>query len=346
MTHPLEVVRASVGYGGDLVLRDVDVAVGASEILAVVGESGSGKSTLAKVLTGQLHPQHGQALVEGRSWSDVSRRDPARHRVQMIFQDSKDALNPWMTALETVSEAARVVDGGRRTAADKRARHLLDEVGLAGAVVDRRPSRLSGGQCQRVGIARALAHRPSVLVADEPTSALDVSVQAQVLGLLRRLRAEQDMAVVIITHDLNVVRSLADRIQVLYRGRTMEIGGAQDVLEAPAHPYSRLLVDSRPGVRGVLPLVEAQVGEHPCAFAARCPLRQPDCSKLDPSVTELLDRAPADDSSPRRVNCRHPLPGGLALLEPSSSARLHVSATADGPHRASGPGSALREGTP
>lgn len=318
MTSPLEVVRTSVGYGGDLVLRDIDLAVGASEIVAVVGESGSGKSTLAKVLTGQLQPNDGHALVEGRPWSEVSRRDPARHRVQMIFQDSKDALNPWMTALETVSEAVRVVDGGRRAQADARARRLLEDVGLAGAVVDRRPSRLSGGQCQRVGIARALAHRPSVLVADEPTSALDVSVQAQVLALLRRLRLEQEMAIVIITHDLNVVRSLADRILVLYRGRTMEVGSADDVLGEPAHPYSRLLVDSRPGVEGVLPVVLSEVGPHPCSFAARCPIRQHDCS-LELSEGVLLGRDA--DGVPRWVNCRHPLPGGLDLIRHDPDAR-------------------------
>lgn len=342
MTSPLQVTEMSAGYGAELVLRDVDLAVQAREIVAVVGESGSGKSTLAKVLTGQLHPKAGQASVEGRLWSDVSRRDPARHRVQMIFQDSRDALNPWMTALETVSEAVRVVDGGRRAQSDVRARQLLEDVGMTGAVVDRRPGRLSGGQCQRVGIARALAHRPSVLVADEPTSALDVSVQAQVLTLLRRLRVEQDMAIVIITHDLNVVRSLADRIMVLYRGRTLEVGDAADVLAEPAHPYSRLLVDSRPGVEGILPVVQSEVGAHPCVFAGRCPIRQEDCAHLDPSSG--TDLRPEADGAPRWVSCRHPLPGGMQLLSSHPEARLDHPSVTDGPHTPAGTRSALREG--
>lgn len=331
MTNPVEILEASVGYAGAPVLRDICLEVRPQEILAIVGESGSGKSTLGKLMTGQLHPQRGSALVEGRPWVAISRRDPARHRIQMIFQDSRDALNPWMTALETVTEAVRVVDGGRRAAAEGKARQLLEDVGLAGPVVDRRPGRLSGGQCQRVAIARALAHRPSVLVADEPTSALDVSVQAQVLALLRRLQAAQDMAVVLITHDLNVVRSVADRVHVLYHGRTMEVGATEDVLNAPAHPYTRLLVDSRPGVRGVLPAVQAEVDEHPCVYAARCALRQPDCSMLDPSASAEPDAAGAGSSSTRRVACLHPLPGGLALLKRGTSGQPAVTPGDDDP---------------
>lgn len=311
---PLEIVNASVGYGGAPVLRDVTIDVRPREILAVVGESGSGKSTLGKLMTGQLRPEAGTALVDGRPWSNVRRGDPARHRVQMIFQDSRDALNPWMTARQAIAEAVRVVDGCSRREADARACALLAEVGLVDDAIDRRPRQLSGGQCQRVSIARALAHRPSVLVADEPTSALDVSVQAQVLALLDRLRTEQSMAVVMITHDLNVVRSVADRVHVLNRGRTVEIGSALGVLDSPRHPYTRLLVDSRPGIEGLLPVVSEAIGDHPCIFAGRCAMRQDDCADLDPSRLTSGPRADTPSDDAQVVACAHPLPEGLALL--------------------------------
>lgn len=309
MSAVLAVHGASAGYGRTLAIRDISLVVAPGEIVAVVGESGSGKSTLAKLLTGQIHPAHGEVLVEGRPWRSISARHDARHHVQMIFQDSRDALNPWMTALETVTEAVQVVDGVRRSAAVGRARELLEQMGLTGSVVDRRPGRLSGGQCQRVGIARSLAHRPRVLIADEPTSALDVSVQAQVLTLLRRLRAEEGMAIVLITHDLNVVSSVADRVFVLYQGHAMEAGATDAVMAAPAHPYTRLLLDSQPGVAGMLPVMTGDAPGHPCPFAGRCPLRQPDCVHLD--HTSFFS-APADGE--HEAACLHPLNSATARL--------------------------------
>ncbi len=221
---------------------DVDLIAGAA--LGIVGETGSGKTTLARVLVGALSPTRGEVEVEGRPWCDVRRTDVRRRHVQMVFQDPIGALNPFLTARQTVAEVLRTSWRFDRTKANARAVELLAEVGLHGDVIDRRPPRLSGGECQRVGIARALACEPTVLVADEPTSSLDVSVQAQILNLLRDLRAQRGLALLLISHDLDVVRYMTDSAMVLRRGRVVERGETDQLLTAPQDPYTRLLVES------------------------------------------------------------------------------------------------------
>jgi len=228
-------------------LRDFDLQVDERAAIGIVGESGSGKTTLGRALIGALAPTKGEVLVRGKPWSEVGRRDPLRRSVQMIFQDPYSSLNPHLTARQTVGEVIRHWHRVGRHAASRRAADLLADVGLPAAAIDRRPGRLSGGQCQRVGIARALACEPQVLVADEPTSSLDVSVQAQILNLLRSLRETHRLALVIISHDLGVVRYLTDSAVVMYAGEAVERGPTDVLFARPKHPYTRKLLDAIPG---------------------------------------------------------------------------------------------------
>jgi oligopeptide/dipeptide ABC transporter ATP-binding protein len=217
----------------------------------------------------------------------------------MIFQDPYASLNPMLTAHETVSEVCRSWDGLSRSAASHRATELLAEVGLSGASISRRPKRLSGGQCQRVGIARALACNPSVLVADEPTSALDASVQAQVLNLLLDLRESRGLALVLISHDLSVIEYLTTDALVMYRGCVVERGSTSELLNRPRHPYTRALVDSIPGSQRLPQLVRNTVDPQAgCVFASRCPRMTADCLNSQPSLGK---------NESHGVACIHPL---------------------------------------
>jgi oligopeptide/dipeptide ABC transporter ATP-binding protein len=187
-----------------------------------------------------------------------------------------------------------------RAEADKRAEQLLAEVRLPPDVFSRRPRHLSGGQCQRVSIARALACSPDVLIADEPTSSLDVSVQAQILNLLRELREARGMALVLISHDLSVIHYLTDEALVMYRGRVVERGPTRKLLAAPRHPYTRILIDSIPGREGPLRLVKNTLNRPDgCVFASRCPCVEEECTHIEPRLVTEKDRAFA---------CYFPLP--------------------------------------
>jgi ABC-type glutathione transport system ATPase component len=224
------------------VVVGASIQVGAGEAVGIVGESGSGKTTLARGLVGGLTPWSGSILVNGRPWSEVKRRDPERRSVQMVFQDPYSALNPRMTPLSTVAEVRRVVAHAKKGEAREQAIELLERVGLDGSSVDQHVSRLSGGQRQRVVVARALACEPKVLLADEPTSSLDVSVQAQILNLLLDLRQERGLALVLVTHDLAVLKHLTNYAHVMYQGRICESASTSRLLEAPEHPYTAELV--------------------------------------------------------------------------------------------------------
>jgi peptide/nickel transport system ATP-binding protein len=299
VTALLDASDVTVHYPGstrDAVI-DADLTVAARAAIGIVGESGSGKTTLAHALVGTLRPTRGQVLVEGVPWARVGRNSDARRRVQMIFQDPVGALNPWLSAREAVSEAVRHWHRTSREASRRRAGELLAETGLSGEAMDRRPRELSGGQCQRVGIARALACQPAVIVADEPTSALDVSVQAQILNLLMALQESHDLALVLISHDLSVIRHMTDTAVVMYGGRIVERGQTDALMDRPAHPYTQLLVD--PGDGDDLPAT-ADPGPpavaHPCPFASRCSRLEPDC-----------DGVLSDPGTKAPVLCRHPL---------------------------------------
>lgn len=232
-------------YGsGQAVVKHVSLNVPKGAAIGIVGESGSGKTTLASLLVGMLTPTSGTVTVHGRPWSAVHRRDPLRRAVQMVFQNPYTALNPRLSALRTVAEVFECYGDCTKAVAVNRAQELLEHVGINGLALDKRPRDLSGGQCQRVGIARALAANPSVIVADEPTSALDVSVQAQILNLLNDLRQEQGLGLVLISHDLNVVSYLTEQAIVMERGEVVEAGATAELLKSPSHPYTQGLVAS------------------------------------------------------------------------------------------------------
>ena len=231
------------------ILQNLGFTLDTGGTLGVIGESGSGKSTLARVLTWLLPPQQGQLLYQGRP---VAAMDSAallayRTRVQLVFQDPMSALNPRRQVgaivtqpLQALGQAAR----GRALAAQ--AARLLERVGLAPALAERYPHELSGGQRQRVGIARALALQPQVLIADEVTSGLDVSAQARIVALLDELRRDTGLALVFISHDLSLVRSLCDEVLILRQGQVMEQGDAARIFARPQHPYTQALLDAIP----------------------------------------------------------------------------------------------------
>jgi peptide/nickel transport system ATP-binding protein len=250
--HCLEVEGLAKTYGRTRALKPASLTVERATTLAVVGESGSGKSTLARLLVRLIEPSDGAALVNGHDLARLrgTALRQARRRIQMIFQDPFGSLNPRRSVGATIARAAELA-GCTRQEAQARAKALLERVGLSAAAYARRPAAFSGGQRQRVGIARALAMRPDVLIADESVSALDVSVQAQVLALLRELQLELGLTIVFITHDLRVAAQISDRVAVMRSGEIVELADTASVILTPQHPYTRALIAAAPG-RGAI----------------------------------------------------------------------------------------------
>ena len=236
------------------VMRAVDgvsLTIFPGECVGLVGESGSGKSTLVRVVTRLLDPTAGTIRFVGHDIGAVPARrfarTPERARLQLVFQDPTDSLNPRFTAFAAIAEPLRRLgDIHARQSLRQRVHGLADLVGLPAELLDRFPHQLSGGQKARVGIARAVALHPDLLVLDEPTSALDVSVQAVILHLLATLRQRLGMSYLFVSHDLNVVRLLSDRVLVMYQGKIVEAGPVEQVFEAPCHPYTRALLAALP----------------------------------------------------------------------------------------------------
>lgn len=258
--------------------------------LALVGESGSGKSTLVRVMLGLDVPSNGRVLTEG---GEVGRLDAAARRrfardVAYIYQDARGSLNPRMTVAALLAEPIRLHRLRTPDAVGARVVELLGQVGLPAATGQRYPSELSGGQVRRVAVARALACEPRVIVADESVAGLDVSVQAQLLNLLRDLQRDQNIALVFVTHDLGVAGYLCEHVAVMYLGRIVEMGPAQAVLQAPRHPYTRALMHAFP--RFDTPLSVSLQGEIPspanlpsgCRFRTRCDRASGQCAEIDP----------------------------------------------------------------
>ncbi len=230
-------------------VRGVSFDLHAGETLGIVGESGSGKSTIAKALMLLQPIAGGKVLFCGQDITQLNAADRRAYRqdVQMVFQDAAGSLNPRMTIRQTLAEVLKHTSGGAR-GRKMTPESLLSLVGLSEAVLDQYPRELSGGQCQRVSFARALAAGPRVLVADEPVSALDVSVQARILRLLSDLREKTGLSLLLITHDLSVVSAVCDSVYVLEHGRLVESGPAERVFSAPSHPYTRRLLAAIPRV--------------------------------------------------------------------------------------------------
>ena len=270
----------------------VDLRIERGEAVALVGESGSGKSTLARALTGLLTPDQGEIRLQGRVLP--ARRSRADQRkVQMVFQDPYSSLNPRLRVGGMLHELLRVHHVVPRAQIPAYTRELLGLVGLGEEAVHAFPRQFSGGQRQRVAIARALALRPELLVADEPVSALDVSVQATILNLLQELRAKLGLTLLLISHNLAVVRHLCDRVAVMYLGRIIEVAPTEELFAAPRHPYTQGLLAAIPrmsfAAEGDAPAVR---GDPPsplripagCRFRTRCPIAEQICAEKDPAL--------------------------------------------------------------
>lgn len=251
ITKSYGVVSKKAGAQNAYATHDVSFTLAAGETLAVVGESGSGKSTLARIVVGLLEPTSGTVSYEGLDLAQMTKRDRAnyRRRVQMIFQDPETSLSPRRRVSEIIEEAWIANPGLVERSSPARARRvaeLLTQVGLNPSWATRYPHELSGGQRQRLGIARALALEPRVLVCDEPVSALDVSVQAQIINLFQQLKSDLGVSYLFITHDLGVVRHIADRTMVMKSGRVVESGLTAEVYKNPQDPYTRALLEAVP----------------------------------------------------------------------------------------------------
>ncbi len=277
---------------------DVSLQIGAGESLGLVGESGCGKSTLVRLIARLLDASEGRILFEGEDLAAIAARRfaraPQRSAIQMVFQDPTDSLNPRYSARDTIAEPLHLLGGLRGAAAQARVDEVAAQVGLPPELLGRLPHQLSGGQKARVGIARALALRPRLLILDEPTAALDVSVQAVVLQLLARLQRELGLACLFVSHDLNVVRLLTDRVAVMHLGQVVEEGPSQAVFENPHHPYTQALVSAIPGQGPRIRLegeITSPIDPPPqvCRFQSRCPRAASACVREAPRLRRVAE---------------------------------------------------------
>jgi oligopeptide/dipeptide ABC transporter ATP-binding protein len=287
--RPPQVLRA---------VENVSVEIIKGETLALVGESGSGKTTLGHVVAGLREPTRGSVRFHGDLLGADQRRAAGRG-IQTVFQDPFSALNPRMPVSDIIAEPLRIQRRYTRRERQARAAALVEQVGLPRDALNRYPHEFSGGQRQRIAIARALAPDPELIVADEPLSALDVSIQSQILNLMREVQERRQLSYLFISHDLGVVNHLADRVAVLYLGRIVELAPRQDLFERPAHPYTRVLLDAMPRLGRGRRRRHAVTGEIPsplapppgCVFHTRCPLAADICRTTVPVFEAVAGRA-------------------------------------------------------
>jgi peptide/nickel transport system ATP-binding protein len=301
------VVEFPIGGGTVHAVSDVSFDLVEGETLGIVGESGCGKSTTARAVIQLPKPTSGEVWFQGQDLTQLSKEGMRRVRpdLQMIFQDPISSLNPRRTVSEIIAEGLRVWGDRGQWSAD-RIDELMAAVGIDPRFGERKPHQFSGGQCQRISIARALVLDPKVIICDEPVSALDVSVQAQILNLLEDMKARYGVSLMFISHDLSVVKNISDRVMVMYLGKTCEVAGADDLFDRPAHHYTRALMAAIPG-RGEGVDEDVLEGELPsaidpppgCRFNTRCPAATEECRTVEPELRSIGDG--------HFVACHHPV---------------------------------------
>ena len=298
-------------------VEDVTFSIRKGETLGLVGESGCGKSTLSKTLIRLYKPDDGKIMFE--QYGDLALKEgtaltKARRDIQMVYQDPYSSLNPKMTIRQIFYEILSVHHICPKEEFEKKTIEILDMVGMPSYALDRYPSAFSGGQRQRIGIARALVWNPALLIADDPVSALDMSIQAQIINLLMDLKAKLNLTMLFISHDLRVVQYLSDRVMVMYLGRVVEMGSAEELFQHPAHPYTQILIQAAPVIDTKHKEQEYEIrGETPspidipkgCAFHPRCPFATEKCRTAEPVMTE--------DANGRMVKCHYPLVDGFSM---------------------------------
>ena len=306
-----------------LAVDGVDFAIAPGETVGLVGESGCGKSTLVRLVTRLIDPSSGRIGFAGKELGKIPAarfaRVPERARIQMVFQDAGESLNPRFTAFHAIADPLRRLTPMRGAVLAGRVREVAGLAGLADELLGRFPHQLSGGQKARVGIARAIVVEPRLLILDEPTAALDVSVQVVILQLLEVLKRRLGMSYLFVSHDLNVVRLLCDRVLVMYLGKIVESGPVATVFDRPAHPYTKALVAAIPSLdhRGVRRLrltgePRSPIDPNPgtCRFYGRCPKGQSNCATVMPELRPL--------GGGRTVACHYP---EIAMTEASRATR-------------------------
>ncbi|MED7818877.1 MULTISPECIES: ABC transporter ATP-binding protein [unclassified Francisella] len=274
------------------------------ETLGIVGESGCGKSTLIRAIVGLVNATEGKVVWAGKDLTALKTKkewQPVRKDIQMVFQDPFASLNPRITIGNIIAEPLRVHEPNLSSKERlKKVEEIMKLVGLSPKHVNRYPHQFSGGQCQRVGIARALILKPTILVCDEPVSALDVSIQAQIVNLLKDLQKTLNLTILFIAHNLSVVKHISDRIMVMYLGNVMEVGESKSLCDNPQHPYTKALLSAVPLPDPDLERnkkIQILEGDLPspinppsgCVFRTRCPIAVSECATLKPSVTKVSD---------------------------------------------------------
>ena len=292
-------------------VSEVSFDVAEGETLGIVGESGCGKSTVARAIIRLVDITAGQVLYGDQDLAELEGEDLRRVRpdLQMIFQDPISSLNPRRRVRDVIAEGLAVWGDKVGSWSLDRIDELMDAVGVEARFGDRRPHEFSGGQCQRIGIARALALDPKVLICDEPVSALDVSIQAQILNLIQDMKSRYGLTVLFISHDLAVVKNVSDRIVVMYLGKVCEIGSTAEIYSRPVHPYTRALLASIPEPAPTVDVSEGDIGDElpsatdppsGCRFHTRCPRASDVCREVEPTTEQVGD---ADHF----VACHHPV---------------------------------------